>query len=69
MMPGMGAKKFTTGSMTLVLNQPETADQMPWMVAQRFLKNPAMAEAAFFTKPTMALATELTKLRKPSHFV
>ena len=55
--------------MTLVLNQPETADQMPWMVAQRFLKNPAMAEAAFFTKPTMALATELTKLRKPSHFV
>ena len=40
MMPGMGAKKFTTGSMTLVLNQPETAAQTAWMMIQQPRKKP-----------------------------
>ena len=40
MMPGMGVKKFTTGSMTLVLNQPETAAQTAWMMIQQPWKKP-----------------------------
>ena len=40
MMPGMGAKKFTRGWITLRLNQPETVAQTAWMMIQQPWKKP-----------------------------